>query len=500
MTTTEALQIYREKISQLKALNHAMGVLSYDGETVAPVESSEGRGKTLSYLSGCSYEIETSEALSEATDWLSAHKDELSAQDRREIEVFLRQKEFTASIPQAEYVAYIELLNRANSVWHEAKQESNYPAFAPLVQEIFDTNRRFAQYYRPNQPPYDTQLDLYERGLTTQKTDAFFEALKSRIVPLLKKVMARPQVDDSFLSGKRFPIEIQRKLSDELMQLLRIDRRRCTIGESEHPFTTSYNKKDARITTHYFEDNLLSSMYSVIHEGGHALYELHSGDALEGTMLCGGVSMSIHESQSRFFENYIGRSRAWIELILPKLQALFPAQLAGITAEQLYRAVNKVEPSLIRTEADELTYALHVLVRYELEKELFAGSITAAELPQAWNEKYRAYLGVEVPNDRQGVLQDSHWSGGAVGYFPSYALGSAYGAQMLAKMKQSIDVDAAIRSGDLRPIHDWLEARIWRFGCLHDPMELLERAVGESFDPSYFMDYLEEKFGAIYSC
>ena len=241
-------------------------------------------------------------------------------------------------------------------------------------------------------------------------------------------------------------------------------------------------------------------MYSVIHEGGHALYELHSGDELEGTVLSGGVSTSIHESQSRFMENYVGRSRAFIELILPKMQALFPEQLAGITVEQMYRAVNKAEPSLIRTEADELTYALHILVRYEIEKEFFAGNITAEDLPRVWNEKYRAYLGVEVPDDRRGVLQDSHWSGGAVGYFPSYALGSAYGAQMLAKMRQTVDVEAAIRSGDLSPINDWLEDHVWRWGGLYDPVELLERAVGEAFDPKYFTDYLEEKFGAIYGC
>ena len=500
MTNAEALSIFREKISQLHALSHAMGVLSYDAATVAPPESSEGRGKTLSYLSNCSYEIETSKELAEAADWLNAHKDELSAQDRREIELFLRQKEYTASIPQEEYVAYTELLNRAESVWHKAKQENDFPAFAPLVKEIFETNRRFARYYKPEQDPYDTQLGLYERGLTQEKTDAFFEALKERIVPLLKKVMEKPQVDDSFLQGKCFPVAAQRSFSDQLMEILRIDRDRCAIGETEHPFTTSYNKKDARITTHYYEDNVISSMYSVIHEGGHALYELHSGDELEGTLLSGGVSMSIHESQSRFMENYVGRSRAFIELILPKLQTLFPEQLAGVTAEQLYRAVNKAEPSLIRTEADELTYALHVLVRYEIEKELFAGSITTEDLPRVWKEKYRAYLGVEVPDDRQGVLQDSHWSGGAVGYFPSYALGSAYGAQMLAKMKESVDVDAAIRSGDLRPINDWLEAHVWRWGCLYDPVELLERAVGAPFNPKYFTDYLEEKFRDIYGC
>ena len=278
-----------------------------------------------------------------------------------------------------------------------------------------------------------------------------------------------------------------------------MDRNRCGVGETEHPFTTFFNKKDVRVTTHYHEENPVYSMYSVIHEGGHALYELHSADELEGTLLSGGVSMSVHESQSRFMENYIGRSRPFIELIFPKMQELFPEQLKGVTAEQMYLAVNKAEPSLIRTEADELTYALHVLVRYEIEKGLFDGSIAVEELPRIWNAKYKEYLGIDVPDDRRGVLQDSHWSGGNVGYFPSYALGSAYGAQMLAKMKETVDVDAAVASGDLRPITGWLEAHIWKYGKLYDPMELLEKAVGAPFDPKYFTDYLEEKFTRIYN-
>ena len=498
MTTQEALAIFRDHISKMKALHHAMGMLSLDGATNAPADSAEGRGKTLAYLSNCAYEIETAPALMEAAALLNARKEELNFRDRREIQLFLRENEYTASIPQAEYVGYVELLNKADAVWHKAKLDSDFASFAPIIKDIFAANVRFAKYYKPDQAPYDTQLSRYERGLTMERTDAFFRALKERIVPLLKRVMAKPQVDDSFIWGKCYPTEIQRKFSDYLMDVITIDKKRCTIGETEHPFTTFFNKKDVRITTHYHEETPVYSMYSVIHEGGHALYELHSADELEGTLLSGGVSMSIHESQSRFMENYVGRSRAFIELIFPKMQELFPSQLAGVTAGQMYLAVNKAEPSLIRTEADELTYALHVLVRYEIEKGLFDGTIAVEDLPKIWNAKYQEYLGIEVPDDRRGVLQDSHWSGGNVGYFPSYALGSAYGAQMLAKMKQSVDVDAAIRAGDLQPVTAWLEEHIWKYGRLYDPMDLLERAVGEPFNPRYFTDYLEEKFSAIY--
>ena len=499
MTTNEALHIFRDHVSNMKALRHAIGLFYLDGATAAPRASAEGRGNTLAYLSGCAYGLETDPALLEAARFLKAQGDQLAPRDRREVEIFLRNNEYTASIPQQEYVDYVTLLNRADAVWHRAKLESDFPAFAPIVRDIFAANVRFAHYYKPEARAYDVQLGKYERGLTMERTDAFFGALKKRIVPLLKKVMAKPQVDDSFIWGKTYPIEAQRKLSDYLMDVLTIDKDRCTIGETEHPFTTFFNKKDVRITTHYHEENPIYSMYSVIHEGGHALYELHSGDDLEGTLLSGGVSMSVHESQSRFMENYVGRSRAFIELIFPKLLELFPEQFAGVTAEQLYLAVNKAEPSLIRTEADELTYALHVLVRYEIEKGLFDGSIQAEDLPRVWNAKYKEYLGIDVPDDRRGVLQDSHWSGGNVGYFPSYALGSAYGAQMLAKMKQDLDPEAIIATGDLTPITRWLEDHIWKHGKLLDPMELLEQALGEPFDPSYFTDYLEEKFSRIYN-
>ena len=498
MTIQEALEYYRKKTKEADCLTHAMGVLYYDGDTAAPEESYEGRGETMEYLSGLAYEIETSPELKEAVDLLWEHKDELDFQTRREIEIFRRGNEFTASIPQEEYVAYIALINKANAIWHKAKLENDFASFAPYLKDLFETNKRFAHYYKPDKDAYDVQLGLYEYGLTRETTDAFFETLKAKIVPLLHRVMAKPQVDDSFLAGKIFTANEQRPFSDYLMDVLTIDRKRCALGETEHPYTTGFNKKDVRITTHYYEDLFLSSMYSVIHEGGHALYELHSGDELEGTVLSGGVSMGVHESQSRFFENLIGRSREFIYAIFPKVQEYFPAQMAGVTAEQLYLAANKAEPSLIRTEADELTYALHVLVRYEIEKDLFDGKLAVEDVPQVWNAKYKEYLGIDVPDDRHGCLQDSHWANGNIGYFPSYALGSAYGAQMLAKMKETVDVSATVAKGDLRPVADWLEQRIWKFGGLYDPTELFERAVGAPFDPTYYTDYLEQKFSAIY--
>jgi len=321
--------------------------------------------------------------------------------------------------------------------------------------------------------------------------------LRAVIVPLLAKVKDAPQIDDSFLH-MHYSVEQQRKFSDYLMEVLGLDREYCGIAETEHPFTTNFNNRDVRITTHYHEDDLASSMYSVIHEGGHALYELGCDDCYNHTFLSGGVSMGIHESQSRFYENIIGRSRAFISLIFPKIQELFPEQMNGVTEEMFYRAVNKAEPSLIRTESDELSYCLHVIVRYEIEKQLIDGTLSVNDLPEKWNQLYEEYLGVHVPNDTLGCLQDSHWSGGSIGYFPSYALGSAYGPQILNAMKKDIsDIDTKIREGKLSDLTKWLKEHIHRYACLYKPCDLFEKVCGK-FDPSYYTAYLTEKYTELY--
>lgn len=497
MDTQTALKTFSEIEEKLYAFNHATSMIYYDSVTSAPKDTAEGRGKALGVLSGYSYELTTGAEAQKAVAWLLEHSEELEPARLRAVQEFNRNNEYMSSIPKDEYVEFSMLLNEADSVWHTAKAENDFPAFQPYLEKIFATLRRFAGYYKPQLDPYDVMLDMYERGLTRETADKFFDRLRGRIVPLIKRISEVPQIDDSFLF-QSCPVEQQRKLSDYLMEVMCIDRAHCNIGETEHPFTLNFNKNDVRITTHYFENNMASSMFSVIHEGGHALYELNIGDEYDYTTLAGGVSMGIHESQSRLFENIIGRSEAYVNLIYPKLQELFPQQFKNVTARQFYLAINKSQPSLIRTEADELTYPLHIMVRYEIEKALFDGKITVAELPRVWNEKMHEYLGIDVPDDTRGVLQDSHWSGGSVGYFPSYALGSAYGAQMMAKMRETIDVDAVIASGKLAPIVDWLRERIFRHGCRYDPGVLFEMCCGAKFDPEYYVDYLEGKFGEIY--
>ena len=479
------------------AYNHAAGMLYFDGVTAAPKGTYVSRGKTLSVLNEEIYKLSSSEAAHETLKVLAEHMDELTEPERRLVQLRETARRFRSRVPMDEYVAYQELLNEAATVWREAKSRSDFAMFEPLLQKIVEASRRFAALVEPEKDPYDAQLDQFERGLTRDTCDRFFAALRRDLVPLIEQVQAHAdRVDDAPLH-RDFPVAIQREFTDFVMGVMDIDRGHCIVGETEHPFTTNFSRDDVRITTNYHADLVASSLYSVVHEGGHALYELHVGRELSRTCLGGGVSMAIHESQSRFYENIIGRSRAFCEVIYPWLREHFAPRLDDVSQDAFYRMINKAQPSLIRTEADELTYCLHIMVRYELEKRMFAGELTAHDLPAEWNRLYKAYLGVDVPNDREGVLQDSHWAGGSIGYFPSYAIGSAYGAQYLLEMQKDFDVFEAVRSGRLTQINRWLEDKIWKYGCMKDPTPLFESVCGP-FDPTCYTAYLRDKFTEVY--
>jgi len=493
----EAAAALRELEGKLSAIGHAMSLISVDAETVAPAASAEGRGHTLGVLSGMEYAIISDPANAELLSYLESAVPEEDIVLRRETEMMRKSVDRISRIPAEEYIAYVQMINDAQNVWHAAKSADDFSTFAPYLEKIVAYNQKFASYYNPNIPAYDALLNEYEEGMTMETLDAFFAALREDIVPLLAKVCAAEPIDDAFLH-RTYPVEIQRVFSDYLMETMGIDRSRCVIGETEHPFTANFNNKDVRITTHYYDDHLGSSMYSVIHEGGHALYELGCADAYNHTVLSGGVSMGIHESQSRFYENCIGRSREFILHVFPKIKELFPEQLSDVDAEQFYRAVNAAAPSLIRTEADELTYALHIMVRYELEKQLISGTLSVQDVPAAWNALYKEYLGIDVPNDREGCLQDTHWSGGMIGYFPSYALGSAYAAQMLHCMENEMpDFWDRIAAGDLSAATEWLREHIHQHACLYRPGKLFTDACG-TFDASHYSAYLRKKFSALY--
>lgn len=498
MTIEQAVSDLMALQRKMAAYNHAMGLIFYDGNTTAPKDTASNRGASLSILSEEVYRLGTCDETVGLLEFLDANKDQLDTAQKRMVHLLLKDIRDMKKIPMDEYIEYQELIVTSDDVWHKAKETSDFELFRPYLEKLFATVKKFALYIEPDKDPYDHCLGDYEEGLTKAACDEFFVKLRSEIVPILKKISAKPQVDDSIRYGS-FPEDKQEELAYYLMDKIGLDLGHVGLATTEHPFTISLGSHfDERITTHYHPDDFVCSMYSVVHEGGHALYDTGSADELAYTVLDGGVSMSIHESQSRFYENIVGRSRSFCKMIIPKLAELFPEHMADRDPEELYRAVNKAEPSLIRTEADELTYSLHIMIRYELEKRIIAGELEVKDLPAEWNRMYKEYLGIDVPDDKHGVLQDSHWSSGLIGYFPSYALGNAYGAQFLSKMKETVDVDACIESGDFGPINDWNREHIWKHGCMYKPVELLEKVLGGKFDPDYYIEYLRSKCRDIY--
>jgi len=496
-SVAQALERLRKLGRTYLAYVHAQGVMELDAATAAPKGSWEGRGITTDVLSEVMYDLIADPKNGELVSYLKEHSDELDAVALREVEVLEKNHQRMNRIPAEEYIAYNVLLNDAQAAWEKAKNADDFSVFQPFLEKIVDYNRKFSGYYDPSLPAYDALLNEYEEGMTMAVLDVFFEKLRSAIVPLLEQIRKKDNPVPAFVNG-HYPVALQRKFSAFLMETMGLDRNYCGIAESEHPFTINYNNKDVRITTHYFEDNMVPSMFSVIHEGGHAIYELGADDCYNYTALAGGVSMGIHESQSRFYENILGRSRAFVHAIFPRTKEFFPEQLAEVDEEMFYRAINKAEPSLIRTEADELTYALHVMVRYEIEKQLIAGTLAVADVPAEWKRLYREYLGVDVPNDTKGCLQDSHWSGGSIGYFPSYALGSAYGPQMLVKMEADLgDIWEDVAKGDLSKVTGWLKEHIHRHASFKKPGALFEEVCGQ-FDASYYTDYLTKKYTELY--
>ena len=496
-SVAQALEQLQKLSKTYMAYTHAMGMIELDAATAAPAGSWEGRGITTGILSEVMYNLIADPKNGELIAYLQEHAGELDAVQQRELEVLNKNYQQMNRIPAEEYVAFTVLCNDAQANWEKAKKSDDFSQFQPYLEKIVAYQKKFAGYYNPNVPAYDALLNEYEEGMTMEVLDVFFAQLRSAIVPLVEKIRCREQKTYAF-EQRTYPVDVQKKFSDLLMEVMQLDRNYCGIAESEHPFTMNFNSKDVRITTHYYEDNFLSSMFSVVHEGGHALYELGAEEKYDHTLLSGGTSMGIHESQSRFYENIIGRSRAYAGYILPKLKELFPDQMADTDVDAFYHAINRVEPSLIRIEADELTYCLHIMVRYEIEKQLIAGTLEVKDVPAVWNRLYLEYLGVQVPSDAQGCLQDVHWSFGNLGYFPSYALGSAYGAQMLAVMQQELgDVYADVEKGDLSRITGWLREHIHRHASFKKPGQVFEDACGK-FDAKYYTDYLTKKYTELY--
>jgi len=492
----QAMDQLRRLQKTMYAYNYAAAVIELDESTVAPGAGGEGRREALDVLEGVRYQLIADPQLPRLLD--EAEQEELDEQAAAEVRELRRQNDQFTKIPAEEYAKGMRMLNECREAWLKGKATRDFSIYAPLLEQCVDNRIRWANYFAPGKDPMATWLDLGQEGLTVEEVDSFFAALREAIVPLLRRILTEGKAPRSdFLDGP-WPIDKQEELSKYLMSLLKLDPDHCCLAESEHPFTLQLYDDDVRITTHYYTKDLTSSMFSVIHEGGHALYELNISPKLRYTVLAGGSCAGLHESQSRLFENFVGRSRGFVRYLWPKLLELFPDKLAGVTCEEFYRALNRVQPSLIRTEADELTYSLHVMVRYELEKMLFSGQLKVKDLPQAWNRLYKEYLGVDVPDDTQGVMQDIHWSMGSFGQFQGYAMGTAYAAQMVEYMKEHFDFDGCCERADLQPILDFQREHLWQYGMMRTPDVLIRQACGGDFDPNCVVRYLTKKYSEIY--
>jgi len=495
------LERFRALTGRIKQYEEILGLVYWDMRTGAPRKGVELRSEAVGSLSAETFKLSTSEEMGELLAELNKPETlaTLGEIDRKLVEETAKDYERNRKIPPDLYREYVVLTSQSESAWEEAKENNDFEGFVPYLEKIIAINRQFIELWGVKKTPYDTLLDMYEPGLTTEELDRLFGELRARLVPLAERIAnASGKPDVSFLKGT-FAKEAQKKFSKLILGEMGYDFDAGRLDESVHPFATGLNKNDVRITTRYLEHDLTSALFGTIHEGGHALYEQNIGDELANTPLCTGTSMGIHESQSRLWENIVGRSLGFWSRYLPDLQAHFPGRLDGVTAEEFYRGINVVEPSLIRIEADELTYNLHIMIRYEIEKMLFNEGLDPRKLPEVWNRKYEEALGVVPPNDAEGVLQDVHWSGGAFGYFPSYSLGNMYGAQIMDTARKEIpDLDEQIASGKLLPLKEWLTERVYRHGKLLRPSEIIERISGKPLESSYLCDYLESKYTDIY--
>lgn len=490
------LNTYKETRRKIKAYSYFGWLMGWDQETEAPERSVEYRTKQYQVLAEDMYQIQSNPEYMEAIEKLYENLDQLEDPDFKvEIKNVYKDLRFVKKVPKDELIAYRVLTSQASQIWAKAKEENNFEAFAPTLEKIVTFNKKLVKYLEtPELKGYDILLDMYEEGFGVKEYDVFFNTLKEELVPFVLEVTKTKEKFNRKLKNAKFPKDEQKKFSEYLMEVFNYDLKRGVLKESAHPFTSGVSSKDTRITTHYHEDNFASSIFSTIHEMGHAIYELQNDEKYDDTFLHGGTSLGIHESQSRMYENMIGRSYEFWQVHYPKLVELFPKQLKGIELDEFYRFINRAERSLIRIEADELTYALHVMVRYELEKQLINGNLKVKDLPKRWKTLMGQYVGMRPKTDKEGVLQDIHWSGGMIGYFPTYALGSAYAAQMYHAMNKAFSVKEAILQNDINKINLWLKDHVHTFASSKNPKEILQICTQQDFNPQYYVDYLKQKF------
>jgi carboxypeptidase Taq len=502
----ETMEQLRTRLGEVSDIRGAIALMGWDQRTIMPRRGEGVRANRLATLSRLAHEMFTSDETGDLLDRLEEYEKSLPFEDNDAslIRVTRRDYQKMQVIPSDLAVRLSRASSAGYQAWVEARSTADYSRLLPALEQIVELKREEIAFFREAREDivddYDVLLDDFEPSLTSAEVTRVFDELKAATIPLVQRVRERAdQVDDTPVHG-HFPIEVQRALVATIAKRLGFTDEAWRLDPTEHPFASSIGVNDIRITTRYYEDFLNPALFGTMHEFGHGLYEHGVSEELERTPLQRGASMAFHESQSRMWENLIGRGQPFWTYGLPALRDAFPEQFSSVTEDGIYRAVNKLGPSLIRVEADELTYNLHIVLRFELERDIFAGQVALADLPDAWNAKMAEYLNIDVPDDAQGVLQDVHWGSGLLGYFPTYALGNVVALQLWQRITRELpDLDAQVSAGEFAALREWLAENIHQHGRKFTPGELLERSAGtSSFDPKPLITYLTAKVDSLY--
>ena len=490
------LEALKAKLQDLTLLHNLAALLDWDQQINLPPKAAVNRGEQAALVGRLAHEAFTSNAFADllaAAETAAGQNDGTAGADDCALLKLIRRKFDREKRVPVDYVErFAAAASEAHAAWEAARRRSDFAMFRPHLEMIFQLRREYAQFFAPYSHIYDPLLADFESGIDTALVQRIFARLRPRQTELIAAAAAH-RVDTAFLQGP-FSRDGQLAMSKLAADTLGFDWARGRLDESEHPFTTELGRDDVRITTKIYADNL-SCLWSVLHETGHALYGQAALAAFGNNPLGTVDSLTLHESQSRLWENLVGRSKPFLEFLFPKLQQIFPEALDAVSGEMFYRAVNQVKPGLIRVDADEATYNLHIMLRFELEVAVLTGEAEVAELPALWNEKMRHYLGVQVPDDAHGVLQDVHWAGGAIGYFPTYALGNLFSVLCFNALCREIpDVEAALRAGDCSGIRRWLTERLYREGARRTAPEMIRRITGGELEPEPYLEYLQKKF------
>ncbi len=497
MSTAKLYSTYKTKMQKIADVKYASAVLQWDQETYLPPKGNDFRGQQIATLSEIAHQLFTDKTMGELLEQLSSCED-LTSSEKRNISLSNEDYKRNVKLSTAFVRQMSETVNQSYHAWAKARKENSFVLFEQPLHELIQLKKQEADMLGYEQHPYNALMNDYDKGLTVSKVDSLFVELKTPLLNLLDSLKNKRSIDNSFLF-QEFKKDNQWEFGLEILNRIGFDFEAGRQDISLHPFTTNFSSKDVRVTTRIDEHDFSNMTWSCLHEGGHALYEQGLPADQYGLPLGEYCSLSIHESQSRLWENCIGRGLPFWQHNFKLLTNSFPKQLKDINIEKFYKGINSVSPSLIRTEADELTYHFHVMIRYEIEKMLIEGSLPTKDIPACWNEMYQKYLGIKVPDDNRGCLQDIHWSHGSFGYFATYSLGSLYAAQLYSTIEKKYPaVSEDLTNGKINSIQDWLKKEIYCNGRYYSSEELCKKATGETLQSSYFIEYATKKFSEIY--